>query len=1808
MTIKPLFQWKAPDSTADLNGRVREIRRSIFPAPLNQVGVGLVTPSTSNLTVTVTPFLAQGFDGMAVSSDATLTTTLPVPPSGPAQVYWLTLFARYHLQQPAQLVFAFVPDSTITSAADRDFYIRFAKVTVAPSTTNAAAATWDFGVGDHSESLGQSRWRQPVATAASLPVGPTFNGEPPNKDGDVRVALDTHFAYVWNSLTASWSVVSGAGSLTAATARSNELDRKFQRSNQGTGFLGLGHNEGAFADSVGAIGAGFRIGDGPVVSSTPSTYNLRVAPFQLSVNGHKVAIGDTTIPLPTAPVSTRYDLVYLEVYRSRIVTPVQGIVYANNLGGTYTFAQIETLIEQVVNEDPYFASSNFQFGGVELGESGDVIVTLWKWSVQQGIAFTGPAPAVNYVVSGSAPCTVPGFVATTYAAAAHNARIGIATNNALAPGIWDGTAYAVPVFVCRRNIAEASYAPVVATGPDLSGVTIWNLLPTADSEVGRPGLRRLVQDKSFLDCAPGVLDGYEDAITWTNGGAGGPLTINMPAVKFALTFPSGQYASAFPGTLPVLASAQSLRAPTPPVTGARRDFVYMVYWTTPSYMVLPTSSANQAGKAFASPVTLLDTVVQGGRTLYVYGMYVVASIATATDEADGFAATFLSLYETGGAIPFTPVAGSDHPGLWSATVTGSPLSEHGIDRAFAMPVAVLHRRNSTLYSDTLGFGTSNFNGSGSTRPEFVFGGAATEAYDLLAREIVDLRHATGEVDLDRALERTMDQVQRGQLATRLVRHPMDGTIAGTTQLCVDVVGSPTTAAVDPAVSIVPASRLDGIYYAFSDAVETQIVSWTTDVLTATVATGADYVIPSSGLGTDAATHHDYVQGSALSDGAGNPIFTVTYNSATPSTKVRIRAPQGAYIHTSMRSPQDFIVNGAVTPPIQSYQGFGLVNLCHIHGGTNAPIGTPRTQVTRSTGIQSSYGGGSYDYRISYNYLHDTAVSATSMTVKAVDAIGRPTDIEVIFPYVDDPGTTAVSSSSGFASLQVAAAFVYDKPKTAQKLRTDYLAYGDTIDDRIMGLSLAPKTIYNIRGVIRGTTYSDISVGPLYRTITKACTGTTQVTISAADFTGETSVAIFGLLGDPLLPSGGTQQVRTLEMSTIPGTSLTVTFDSVLPGAGNVSFKVAYTSDQKKYWFEVYKTSRGLIGPFTWLADTADLNIAGGGTVNSVSAVSETYYTYGVQHPINAQNRFTIGVPNEDAPVAGQIVGENKSLLGWWSKNSAGAANYYVTNDFAWYAGTNVVPWNNGSYGRHDRTASLDFPVLGATAGYFDTYGPHAYFFGGAPNPLSRSTTIVYASPIPLAGSGADFVVVVYEGFAYQGVMGDNDTLVNRLGRLESAIVPASVGEALRYEAVGDVHVTTAGTGLPYLDHRNVGVQSQYFVAGVATPGYRATFYAPDVMKENGVSNAYRAEKLNSERLRPIKSVTDVLYTYPDDNIDLLMNFIPGPPTQYCPKPNLLGVDIGSFAGVGPGIRSDYDHSTVLGGSPVTNDLFLGGDRSGWQRPATVTVRMPGANGYDTVRIPYHPAFLSYWVGYGAPGAAQGDQDILLSQTIGDWWGVGSIQKVGRLAPSGTAPVRGFQLVRTISAGDLTVLKSRLNLFTTFMPEPVGRPNTGSATVAQGSQGYITFRPGFSTALAGSEMTWLGRPSENLLSGCAQDAGLLTSSSLGTYVLTEGSQSVSHQQSGNIFFATQGHFYDQNPADYTAYPTANNVLMPQKLWAFRGSAVNRSGQVRLLINSGFGSDLVHDVQNAGVRTAGTRVHVGFSADAFELLHRPVLRSR
>lgn len=1803
-----ILHWKAPDSTYDLNARTRGTRRSIFPT---QQGVGLVTPSATSLNVTIQPFLAQGFDGLAMLSDSVVTAALPVPPAGPALTYWLTIYVRYQLNQPSLMQLSFVPDNTILTALDAAYYLRFAKVTVAPGTVNAAAATWDFSVGDHSDQLGQSRWRDPVATAAALPVPPLYSGMSPNKDGDVRVALDTHFSYVWSNATATWSVVSGAGALTSAQARSHELDRKVQRSNVGTGFLGLGHNEGTYADMLGAVGAGFQIGDGPVVSNVPSAFNLRVAPFQMAVNGHKLAIGDTTIPLPGAPIATRYDLVYLEVYRSVINTPIGGIVYNNNLGGTYTFAQIETLIEQIVLEDPYFGVSNFNFGGIELSDNGNVVMTLWKWSVQAGIAYTGPT-AANYVVSQASPVTVPGFIATTYVASAHNARIGIATNNALAPGVWDGTAWAVPAFVLRRNALEAAYTASKTVGADLSGCTIWSVLPMADTETGRPQVRRLLQDAMpTSSLAPGVVAGYESPLTWANGGQAGPLNVTVPPASWVLTFPPayGQYSSVFQDGIKVDALQQALTPTAPPGAAGtfRRDFLALLYWVTTSDLGL------SVGTAFHKGVRLLDVTPQGGRTLYVYGMYAVMDVGPSTDEADAFAYTHLPFYETGGLVSFTPVllGGSpdpQNPGLWVAAPTGSALNEHGIDAVFAMPVGIIHRRNSTVYSDaTVG---SNFNGSsvggvGVLRPEEAFGGLPCGAYDLMPREVVDLRHATG-ADLDVLLSRSMDQLTRGKLATRLQRNPMDATVAGTSHLAVDIIGEPVGLGFEPTTQVALGGDLDGVRNAFTDAPELQIVSWTTDALGASIATGVDYTIDSANVSPiapngDGATHYDAIQRSPLVSASGGPVFQVTYNSAGAGyTKLRIRAPKNAYLHSSMRTPQDFVTPAANFPVFQSYQQVGLVSFAHIHG-TIAGAGTPRTSIVRSDTACASYGAGLYDSRISYNFLHhvgSSVIGPGGIYVWAVDAIGRPTDVEISFPRFDDPGSAAISVS-GVASIQVVAAFQYDKPKTANKLRTDYANYGSTIDDRVTGLSLAPKQVYTVSGRIRGVNYSDISVGPLYKTVVRPCVGTTDVTIDAAvdaEFSLETGVKILGLLGTPLVPGAGTQKVRAIEMgATFPGSTMTVHFDAALPGAGNVTFKVAYTSNERKYWVEVMKTNRGVVGPFTWVTDEHGLSSNVGSRFNSLSLVSERFYTSGVQYPTGPENRFTLGLSNNFNP---SITCENLALSGWVTRNGV---NCYATNDPTWYAGGSVSPWFPGggnSFSRTSQFDSLNLPAIGATAGYYDTCGGST--FPAGVDPTASGSILVYATTVPLVNTSSDHIIVTYEGYAYQGVMGDNDLLANRLARLQSAVVPPNVNDDLIYDAVTDVYVTTAGTGLPHLDGRHFGIQPDY-AAGHALSGYRWTFYSPDVAKDNGVSNAYRQTKLSSERLRQTRSVVDSAYAYPDDDSDLLMQFIPGPATQYCPS----SLDFGGFSGVGPGIMSDYDHSTLTS-SLVTQEL-LTTLRSNYQRTPSVTIRVPSSDGYAPIRVPYYPDFSAYWATQGAPGQAHGDHDLLLNPTAGDTWYVGTLQKLGNLPPTGKSPTAGFRLKRYISAGDITVLTNNLNTFTTFAAETVGKPHVAFATRSRGTHGYPTFRPSPGAVPTTTEATWLGRPSENLLSGCAHDTTWLSASSIGPFLLSESSASLAHQQGGNPYLATQGYYYGQVRADYVTYPVGViNLLMPQKFWAFRGSAINRAGQVRLLVNSGFGSTMLANVQAAGVHYGGHRAHLGFSADAFDLLHRPVRR--
>jgi len=1764
MTVKALLQWQNIDATLDLNNKTGTIiRRAIFQGPLSvptggavaEAG-GRVTPSTTTMTITISPFTAQTADGMVLLNDTNIDLTMPIPSVFPA-TYWVVVYARYRLYEDPLVESLIVPESQL-SAMDGEYYIRFAKFTLTAPVANAAAADWDFSVGDHSESLGQSPWRAPVDTLADLPLPtdtPPYKGLIPNKDGDVRVTKDTLVPYVWDEVGQSWNKF-GVTNVGDVQTRGFALQRQFQRAGQGTGIDSLGAHNDSLPDGK-DVGLNRRGLDSIIIkdeASPASTYWVKIAPFQAYINGLPVSTKEVEVTLGSPGPGVQYDLVYLEVYRRRITTASSAVEYENNTPNAtpppdfeaYTFDEVATLIDQIdgyIDTFGYSATTgNLNFTNMERLNDGSTVITDWKFSVRANAPLSLSGQIEGMTALNGADVTLPGFPGSaTYGLLANNDRIGYYYSSTADATIVEGVAYAIPLVVFLSN--------------------------------------------DYLD---GVLEGIEE-----------PLGIIPDVTGAQIDIPRGVWNLR---GHPFQLEPQSVQPSAAPATGFRRDLVFLVYFMVPYYMEggVPGLTTWAAATSSAKPY-MLSWDNDKGRQLYrMQAFYAVSDVGSALDSEDAMTALGFSYNE--------------QEGHWRRNISADPNFDEfkamsGFN-LYALPVGIVHRRNSSAWNVT-----SNYNGStvgGAVRPEEEFGGISMSGVDIIPRELVDLRQLTGDVDLEQKMQLTVDKMMHGDLDTSLLTSPMDEESAGTSHLVMDTLGF-DHAGTHHANTIASEDRtLDGVRYCWSDAVDTQVVGWTTT--TAFNASVDAQSIDSGPNGTQPAPLHVPEEDLMLSrhlmadDKAGGltrrPIYEVWFIDASSSPGgiwLKIRAPYGAYIHSDALVNRDFFLGVPVVSPDYRHN-FGLQSLTFIPADAvvdgnipNPAPGTfPRTSILRAAVTR--------DVRGSYNVYHDDNVTTPYSQVQyidqlvydAVDNQGRPTEMTVYFRKAVMPW---MPSDMQQKHIHVACAFVFDKPHTANKSENDFTYGNDPVDDHVGGLTLVPKEVYNINGVVAGQPYSDIPVGPLSFQFDSTVTTPATHTITAADVQTAllaagipaTNVRLYGILDVPKDAAGNRVAVNRVGTPVV-GVPTSAPFDeleldvAVVPGTV-VTFKVAYTSTEQRFWVEAYPTNKGIYGPFTWAVEQIEMtpNELGNATYNT----PERLYTFSVTHPLKDPDQFMIGMGSaiEPGAVAGTAHGKRNSPYGYYHfYNAAGQFRYYNLAPGVAYAPAYPQPYayNMGRFIRGLNT--IESAVNGWSCMYHDSYGPYVFTPVAAPTTLVNCHSVmVYPMAVPL--TQGDELNIIYEGKTYQGMMGDNASMSDKWDRIVNEVIPDQ-NESLKYESVGDVHVTTAGPGIAPLDFRDVGVLQQFFSGGQG-PMFRPTFYDPMLALKHGLNPSYRDRLLNSARLNP-KTGTDRADSFDaGDEADQVMYFVPGPPSQYGTNPAAIGATTPYHGGMGPGNISDYDQG-ALTSSMLPEGGFIGGPLVNMQNydtgPETTSKVTPtdistGIQGKVTETIVSEPNEISANRSF-APTR-------LLSRNAG----------------STKCPVDGYELVRTASSTTMTTLKNRFIGWSAYQPEHVGRPN--APLKGRGTQGMHTAR---STAGLLGSVPAAAMPCETFLLPCRVDqeyypGPAIPKTEQSDTLLSQSSHAYAVQNQGNTFFPGQCLFYFQETDP--GYPASvTTTLAVQKMWAFKPSVVNRDGRCMLLVNSGYGSSLVKDWHLPGVEAGNVHPHTGYSADIFRLVHRPV----
>lgn len=185
MTLTMGLRYKNPDASTDINLRLKDVANKGF------VAGGDLEPVAGSLEIDVTPFVCINFDGAVVRSDATI--RLPV---APGVVNYVFLRARYvPLGSPILQVQCVDAASFAALQSVEGDWLHVVGTINNPIAPAVVAANISYTARHIVDSQGRGFYRGVANDSGSLPRGVPNQ----NRNGDVRLTLDTRSFFTWNS-------------------------------------------------------------------------------------------------------------------------------------------------------------------------------------------------------------------------------------------------------------------------------------------------------------------------------------------------------------------------------------------------------------------------------------------------------------------------------------------------------------------------------------------------------------------------------------------------------------------------------------------------------------------------------------------------------------------------------------------------------------------------------------------------------------------------------------------------------------------------------------------------------------------------------------------------------------------------------------------------------------------------------------------------------------------------------------------------------------------------------------------------------------------------------------------------------------------------------------------------------------------------------------------------------------------------------------------------------------------------------------------------------------------------------------------------------------------------------------------------------------------------------------------------------------------------------------------------------------------------------------------------------------------------
>lgn len=800
MTLKAIFRWKNPDSTADLNLRQANlIPRGVSWGGEIQPGVGL--------TINVTPSVAHSQDGMTVLENENQVLNVATVPGG--QINVVVLHAQYNPGgSPAQptLNWHVYEESVYNLRPDKDYLIVYGKVILAGGATSVTLNDIDTTERDVVDPVGRDLIRGIVATPAALPLPPPHN----NRVGDSYYVVSVNALYFWDGTT--WTTQSSGSFSTEGTDFNREVV-KYERDRVVEG-------SGVISSTFGDVGFA-RYPHVPLSPDPSQDSMMGFGPFQAVVNGHFLETHSQLVQLD--PKADRYDMIFLEVWREEVADP-DAVTYERNPDGstTYTLKEASDQYEQML----YVPSVN-DFSLKELGTNDHkFLVTKYRFGKITGCGQAAIAkPSDPAVVALALNIDSNAFTSPTGSFSDSRTWYGASTT------AYDGVSWAIPITVVRRTTTEdftSNSAILIFRLPDWDR-WVTPVYPVADVD---NAARENLETQNFQDAVAYKPPAVFKSLTYPNDKPSGFINgldyeIGPGSAANTIQFYNEPFKVRMRGIEDWIDFSQiygfDTELSTPPAVGYVRELVYLKmnitlfdysvnkpnYWISPKHRPLLPSRTGAS-----SPIA-----GQGYKRGYVQWELVVDQTnVTGVNALDEDDAMIANGYQRGDASLSSILPGSKFEfqdgGIWSKAIAIMEDDRvHPLQAEWAIPICLIHRRNSVAWV----FPT-NMNGTGPSRPN----DGRQDATIIHPLDLVDLRRMVDvtEEQLEEMLKADIEKLTKGQLHTRMAEAwaggGAGGGVAGSRILQSDIIGS-----APPAFSL---PLPDGNRTIWSDAREFQVVS------------------------------------------------------------------------------------------------------------------------------------------------------------------------------------------------------------------------------------------------------------------------------------------------------------------------------------------------------------------------------------------------------------------------------------------------------------------------------------------------------------------------------------------------------------------------------------------------------------------------------------------------------------------------------------------------------------------------------------------------------------------------------------------------------------------------------------------------------------------------------------------------------------------------------------------------------------------------------------------------------------------------